>query len=420
MLDVALDVLHHHDRIVDDDADGEHQAEQRQHVDRKAECPQHRERAYDGHGHGDQRDQRGTPGLQEQHHDDHHERHRLKQRHHDLADGLLDEDRRVVDHRPFEAFGKAARQLSHLRAHRRGELDRVGARRLEDGDRRGVLVVEQRAQRVALRAELDAGHVAQPGNGGARRLQHDLAELLGRGQSPLGIHRQLQHDAVRRRRAADGARRDLHVLLADRLQDVAGGEPAGGGLLGIDPHAHRIGTGTEGDDLAYARQARDLVAHPQAGEVRQVKGIVAPVRRIQVHDHRQGRRGLHRGHAQRPHRRRQPRQYLRDPVLHLDRSQVHVGAGGEGNRELHDAVGTRRRLHVDHALDAVDRLLEGTGHGVGDGAWVRAGIGRGDLHRRRHHVRVLAHRQVRQRDQAGDQDQRGQHRRQDRPVDEDP
>ena len=35
--DVALDVLDHDDRIVDDDADRQHQAEQRQHVEREAE-----------------------------------------------------------------------------------------------------------------------------------------------------------------------------------------------------------------------------------------------------------------------------------------------------------------------------------------------------------------------------------------------
>ena len=38
---------------------------------------------------------------------------------------------------------------------------RVGAGRLVDADRDGVLVVEQRAQRVLGRAELDARHVAQ-------------------------------------------------------------------------------------------------------------------------------------------------------------------------------------------------------------------------------------------------------------------
>ena len=36
-LDVPLHVLHHHDRVVHDDADGEHQAEERQRVEREAE-----------------------------------------------------------------------------------------------------------------------------------------------------------------------------------------------------------------------------------------------------------------------------------------------------------------------------------------------------------------------------------------------
>ena len=36
-LDVALDVLDHDDGVIDHDADGQHQAEQRQRVDREAE-----------------------------------------------------------------------------------------------------------------------------------------------------------------------------------------------------------------------------------------------------------------------------------------------------------------------------------------------------------------------------------------------
>ena len=36
---MPLDVLHDHDRVVDDDADGEHQAEERQRVEREAEQP---------------------------------------------------------------------------------------------------------------------------------------------------------------------------------------------------------------------------------------------------------------------------------------------------------------------------------------------------------------------------------------------
>ena len=39
LLDVALDVLDHDDRVVDDDADRQHQAEQRQRVDARSRTP---------------------------------------------------------------------------------------------------------------------------------------------------------------------------------------------------------------------------------------------------------------------------------------------------------------------------------------------------------------------------------------------
>ena len=85
-LDVALDVLDHDDRVVDHDADREHQAEQRQRVDGEAEQQQHGESADDRDGHGEQRDHRGAPGLQEQHHDHDHEQHGLEKRRHHGAD----------------------------------------------------------------------------------------------------------------------------------------------------------------------------------------------------------------------------------------------------------------------------------------------------------------------------------------------
>ncbi len=78
MLDVALHVLHHHDRIVDDDADGEHQAEQRQRVQREAEREHHGERADQRHRHRDQRNDRRAPGLQEHDHDEHDQQDRLR------------------------------------------------------------------------------------------------------------------------------------------------------------------------------------------------------------------------------------------------------------------------------------------------------------------------------------------------------
>ena len=57
-LDVPVAVLEHHDRVVDHQADGEHHAEQREHVDREAHEVEEEERAHQRHRDGDERDER--------------------------------------------------------------------------------------------------------------------------------------------------------------------------------------------------------------------------------------------------------------------------------------------------------------------------------------------------------------------------
>ena len=91
----ALDVLDHDDRIVDHDADREHEPEQRKHVDRHPEREQAEERADDAHRNREHRDQRRAPALQEQEHDERHEHHRFHQRDRDLLDRSGHERRRV-------------------------------------------------------------------------------------------------------------------------------------------------------------------------------------------------------------------------------------------------------------------------------------------------------------------------------------
>jgi hypothetical protein len=59
LLDHPLDVLHDDDRVVDHDTYGEHEREQGDGVGGIADGQHHRERAYDRHRHGNQRDQRG-------------------------------------------------------------------------------------------------------------------------------------------------------------------------------------------------------------------------------------------------------------------------------------------------------------------------------------------------------------------------
>ena len=113
VLDVVHHRLDHDDRIVDDDADGEHEAEQREHVDREAEHREEDERADERDRHGHQRDQRRAPVLQEDEDDDDDEHDRLEQRVDDLGDALGDRQRGVERDEVFHVAREALLEIFH-------------------------------------------------------------------------------------------------------------------------------------------------------------------------------------------------------------------------------------------------------------------------------------------------------------------
>ena len=113
VLEMPLDVFDHHDGVVDHDADGEHETEQRQIVDREAERRHHREGADQRHRDRDDRNDRGPPALQEHQHHDDDERHRLVDGLDQLMDGLRDEFGRVVADIVVEPFREARLELDH-------------------------------------------------------------------------------------------------------------------------------------------------------------------------------------------------------------------------------------------------------------------------------------------------------------------
>ena len=182
----------------------------------KPNAEQDREGADDRDRHRHQRDDRGPPGLEEQHHDDHHQQDRLEQRLHHLADAVPHVDGRVVDDPVLHALGEVLLELLHRRAHGGRQLQRVRARRLEDADAHGVLVVQQRAERVVAGGELEPGHVPEPGDlAVGAGLEDDLAELLLVEQPAPRVHAELVVHRHGHRRGAHHAGRDLHVLLPD-------------------------------------------------------------------------------------------------------------------------------------------------------------------------------------------------------------
>jgi hypothetical protein len=85
---------------------------------------------------------------------------------------------------------------------------------------------------------------------------------------------------------ADHPGGDLHVLLAQRRDDVARGHAELRDPIGVEPHAHAVVAGAEQRDVAHALDAREHVAHLEERVVADVELVVAPARRDHV-DHEQ-------------------------------------------------------------------------------------------------------------------------------------
>ena len=142
-----------------------------------------RERADQGDRHVDHRQDHGLPVLQEDQHDDADQDDRIAQGLEDLVDRLADERRRVVDDLVIEPVGEAALELPHLGVDAVGGFERIGAGQLVDRDRHRRAAVQGAGLVVLPRAQLDAGHIAQPDDAGGLRHRAALAvrpALIGR------------------------------------------------------------------------------------------------------------------------------------------------------------------------------------------------------------------------------------------------
>jgi hypothetical protein len=134
MFDVVLHRLDHDDGVIDDQADGQDQAEERERVDGEAEQREEHEGADQRHRHGQERDERGPPALQEDedHQDDQHQG--LEEGVLDFLDAFGHRQGGVQGHDVVEVRRKALLEFLHQLFGAVGRLDRVGARHLVEGD----------------------------------------------------------------------------------------------------------------------------------------------------------------------------------------------------------------------------------------------------------------------------------------------
>ena len=159
LLDVALHAFDDHNGIVHHQADGQHQPEHRERIDGEAEQREENKRAHQRNGHGQQRDQRSAPVLQEEVDHQDHQHDGDQEGFDDLLHAFGHRARLVKRYGVIHIFREALLHLGHQLADAGGGLDRIGAGQLVDGDDGGGLTIQAADNAVVLRAQFDSGDV---------------------------------------------------------------------------------------------------------------------------------------------------------------------------------------------------------------------------------------------------------------------
>ena len=152
---VFLNILDDDDSIIDDEADGKDHREERQRVNREVEHNEGAERTDQGDRHGEQRDDRRAPVLQEYEDDEDDEQQGLEERHEDFFDGRADVVRRVEDRRHLHARRQRLLRFIEDLADFADCLHGVCITRELDAEADGLVAVELRDDGFRLGARLD-------------------------------------------------------------------------------------------------------------------------------------------------------------------------------------------------------------------------------------------------------------------------
>ena len=235
-LHVPLDVLHHDDGVVDDQADREDDGEQRQQIDREARR-EHQERpANEGNRNRDDRNEDGAHGTEEQEDHDDDDEQRFAQGRQHLVDRVVDVLRRVVGDPDLHTRRQLRLNAGNLLSNPGDDVERVGGRQHPDAHECGAFAVEPHVLLVVLGAEHDVGDLTEPDDDALVFLDDELPELLRGPQVRVGdqVHRdhrslgpsKRRQVVVAGERLADGGRRDAERRHPIRFQPDPHGERA--------------------------------------------------------------------------------------------------------------------------------------------------------------------------------------------------
>ena len=334
-----LDVLHHHDRVVHQNTDGQYHAEHGHHVDRESDHRHHRKGTQQAHRHHQRRNQRIADVLQEQEHHQEHQHNRLGQCDHNLLDRYIDEYRCVVGNRVFHVLREQLGQFFHAFLNGRGGSNRVGVGGQLNGRCCSRLAIEAGAEAILLTPHFNPGYVGQPHSGPIRvGTQHYIAKFLGGFQCALHHQGCGQFLFLCARLLAKAARRYLDVLRGNRPVDVTDREVVAHQSRWIHPDPHRP-LGGEHLYTAHPGQATYFVVDVTRCVIRQAYWVLVTILVVEGIDQQEVAAGLLDLQPLVQYRLWQARLGSLESVLYVYLGQVRVGTRLKGDVDLGHAVG---------------------------------------------------------------------------------
>src|ERR1700676_423993 len=197
---MALDVFDNDDGVVDYQAGGERNAEQRQRVDGEAEQLDERECANERDRNRDRGDDGGTPVLEENEDDQNDEKDGRAEGRDYVSDGFADcvgdIEGNLILHAGRKVFGKAIEFGKALAMN----VERVGGGKLSNAEANRVAPVVIQIGAVVFGAKLGAANVLQTDKRAIGiALEDDVLELTGFGKAADSAHADLEILAGHRR-----------------------------------------------------------------------------------------------------------------------------------------------------------------------------------------------------------------------------
>jgi len=255
---VVFGALHNDNGIVHHDADRENEGKEGDHIHRKAQRRHGNEGPDNGHRHGAGRHKNGPEILQEDHDHQQHEDAGFKEGLVDLVDGSPGELGRVKRDGILDALRKPLAELLHEGFYLIGDIEGVGAGKLEDADASRRMAILLAELTVGLSAQLNPRDIPDADDAPAQArvdFDNDVLELLDILQPAQDIDGVLEVLGIGSRWHADLARRNLIVLLGDGLHHIGRGEAVSLQGLRIEPHPHAVLAHPEDIDISNPWQA---------------------------------------------------------------------------------------------------------------------------------------------------------------------